>query len=146
MAPRRSNRISAVGYQHAYINPLAPSFYDKNGNRYWTGFRNDVHFNAGMRVAVGAPGPCANCGAANSNSIDHIVDFATTSSGLLTEDYCDGLHHWNGVPWGDALADYNDVNNLQVLCTPCNSSKSGARGLYSPPTYVGPCPGIGCPL
>ncbi len=144
---RRSDRIGKASYFNAYVSKVAPSYIDKHGNRYWTGFRTDVRFeNATIQYMNGQPNArvCVTCGGIG-NTLDHIVDFSTSSSGLGTVDYCDGANHFRGVPWQDAQDDYNNTGNLQWMCQPDNSSKNGAHGLYTPPQHLGACPG-GCGL
>jgi hypothetical protein len=144
---RRSNRISDAKYFNTYVSKVAPSYIDKHGNRYWTGFRTDVRFeNATIQYMNTQPNArvCVTC-LGIGNTLDHIVDFSTSSSGLGTVDYCDGANHFRGVPWQDAQDDYNNTGNLQWMCLPHNSSKSGAHGLYTPPQHLGACPG-GCGL
>ena len=142
---RKSARIAAQG-----VRP-APQHIDKYGQHFWNGFRGGLSWNAitnGLMAPLKAGGcqvQTAIC-TGNADGIDHIQDFATVSAGLATETYCDGNHHWEGVPLVDAKAAYNDTNNLQWSCTKCNSSKSGARGMYTPVTYVEDCPGATCPL
>ena len=147
---RRSARIASAGYSHQYLPMIAgflisPTTIDKNGVHYWNGYRSGLSFSAATKLAMaGTKGNgCqvkASCTSA-AVSLDHIQDFATTQSALPTHTYCDGSHHWTGVLLADAQADYNNVGNLQWSCTSCNSSKSGARGLYSPPRHAGQCPG-----
>lgn len=144
---RRSDRIGKASYFNAYVSKVAPSYIDKHGNRYWTGFRTDVRFeNATIQYMNAQPNAhvCVTCGGIG-NTLDHIVDFSTSSSGLATVDYCDGVNHFRGVPWQDAQNDYNNTGNLQWMCQPDNSSKNGAHGLYTPPQHLGACPG-GCGL
>jgi len=151
---RKSARIASTGYTHSIlgiINGIRKFFQtiDKHGNYYWNGRRNTLSFTSATKSAMAgtkangcAIGSCSNA----ASGIDHIVDFATTQSSLATETYCDGSDHWDGVPWQDAQDDYNNLSNLQWACTSCNSSKSGARGLYAPPQHAGSCPGGSCTL
>jgi hypothetical protein len=151
---RKSARIASTGYMHSVlgiINGIRKFFQtiDKHGNYYWDGRRNSLSFTSVTKLAMAgtkgngcALGSCSNA----ANGIDHIVDFATTQSSLATETYCDASDHWDGVPWQDAQDDYNNLSNLQWACTSCNSSKSGARGLYTPPQHAGSCPGALCTL
>lgn len=153
---RRSARVASAGYTHAYLPMIAgylisPTTIDKHGTQYWNGYRATLSFNAGTKAAKAGSkaGGCqigkATCSGA-ATSLDHIVDFATTQSSLATHTYCDGSHHWTGVLLTDAQADYNKLSNLRWSCTSCNSSKGGARGLYSPPRHAGRCPGATCAL
>lgn len=154
-AARHSARIADPNYSHSVI-PLvggmmiAPQTIDKHGTHYWNGYR-PLSFDAATFLAM-APSKGAGCKIGKVNctgaavSIDHIVDFATTQSALPTHSYCDGTHHWTGVLLSDAKADYNNIGNLQWACTSCNSSKSGVKGLYAPPSHAGLCPGPGCVL
>ncbi|BBM86675.1 eCIS core domain-containing protein [Candidatus Uabimicrobium amorphum] len=146
---RRSARIAAPGYTHYTVPLVAPSSIDKRGVRYWNGFRGELHFDAATKKYMatlkiyGCKIQGSQC-TGKADAIDHKVDFATTQTMLPTYEYCDGNYHWEGVLFEDAKKDYNDTNNLQWSCTSCNSSKSGARGLYSPPLFRGKCVGT-CP-
>lgn len=155
-AVRRSARIQKPGYFHRTINLIngvlaRASAVDKHGTWYWTGWRTNLGFSQTTKnhFAGSKAGGCQIQGhgcTGNAVSLDHIQDFATRQSSLPTHNYCDGTYHWSGILWQDAYDDYNDVSNLQWSCTSCNSSKSGARGLYAPARYVGACPGATCAL
>lgn len=153
---RRSGRISNPRYRHRTLpliggRMIRASSVDKRGKRYWNGYRSTLRFSAVTTAMMGPAkgGGCrvgkGGCSGA-ANSIDHVVDFATTQSALATRTYCDGAYHWSGILLSVAMNDYNNLGNLQWSCTSCNSSKSGARGLYSPPSPQGACPGKSCRL
>lgn len=149
---RRSGRISSPRYRHGALPMVAGRMiratgFDRRGNKYWNGYRSTLRFTPSTMVLMRRSRTyCrirkAGC-TGKATSIDHKVDFATTQSGLAAYDYCDGSHHWRGILHRDAMDDYNNAANLQWSCTSCNSSKSGVKGLYSPPRYVEECPGRG---
>lgn len=150
-AVRTSDRQAAPGYVHTLVSGIAPQTIDKHGTQYWNGWRGTLSFSSATKTAMATSK--VNCeikkasvctGAANG--IDHIKDFATVQSGLPAQEYCDGTNHWEGVLLSDAQLEYNDQNNLRWSCTQCNSSKSGAKGLYTPPQHKGKCPGATCTL
>lgn len=147
----KSARQSAPGYTHKVLSGIAPQTKDKYGNQYWNGWRTTLSFTAATKLAMAPTKVACQINKAHvctgsPDGIDHIIDFATVQSGLATQEYCDGVDHWDGVPFADAALEYNDTGNLRWACTQCNSSKSGAKGLYAPPQHQGKCPGLGCPL
>ncbi len=149
---RRSGRISSTRYRHRTLPLVAGRMiratgFDKRRVKYWNGYRTTLRFTPATMVLmrrsrtycrIRKPG-CTG----KATSIDHKVDFATTQSGLPTRVYCDGSYHWRGILHEEAMKDYNNLANLQWSCTSCNSSKSGVKGLYSPPRFVDECPGRG---
>lgn len=148
---RRSRRIAGPRYTHRALGLVAgrmirATSIDKRGVKYWNGYRNSLGWSAAVKavmkavIRLGCQIRRRGC-KSKASSIDHILDFATTQSALGTREYCDGSYHWRGILFRDALRDYNNVRNLQWACKSCNSSKSGAKGLYSPPSYAGQCPG-----
>jgi hypothetical protein len=149
---RRSGRISSKRYKHKVLpfvrgRMIRATGFDKRGIKYWNGYRSTLRFTpATMAVMRRSRASCrirkAGC-TDRATSLDHKIDFASTQSGLPPRVYCDGAYHWSGILHEDAMADYNNLSNLQWSCTSCNSSKSGVKGLYSPPRFEEECPGPG---
>lgn len=62
---------------------------------------------------------------------------------------CKNGAHWAVYKSSQVVAAYNDKDNLQAMCTSCNSSKSGPKGLdyfRSERLKDSPCYGELCPL
>ncbi|SHH09938.1 hypothetical protein SAMN05428948_2764 [Massilia sp. CF038] len=137
---KKSERLAAKG-----VKP-SPQHTDKAGNKYWTGFRNGLGWTTATQNHMNQS-KGSGCQISSSictgkaDGIDHIDDFATVSAGLEPVEYCDGNDHWEGVPLDVVKTAYNDLANLRWSCTQCNSSKSGAKGLYTNVTHTGKCPG-----
>jgi hypothetical protein len=125
-----------------------------NGLGFWDGSRNSLHWTPATLLAFpvgGGGGACqlqmglACTGAAQER--DHVQAWSIVQAGLARYTYCTGACHYSGVRYAEALAEYNDTNNLQWSCQPCNGRKNGQRGNDgNVPRYEGDCPGPGCPI
>ncbi|WP_437283493.1 hypothetical protein WME90_23835 [Sorangium sp. So ce375] len=133
---------------------------DTEGNDIWNGQRQGLGWypNVKKEMADSKNDGCQvqgnNC-TDEAQSIDHIKDFATLQTDLPRYVVCDGKNHFSAAYKEDArdlynggnTADESDINtsNFQWSCTPCNSSKSGKKGLYeNAPQWIEPCPGEDC--
>ncbi|MBV9823527.1 MAG: hypothetical protein JO144_14940 [Actinobacteria bacterium] len=137
---------------------------DKNGEKVWKGTRSGLTWFTSVEnaMALSAAGGCqlrrsGDCTGA-ADSIDHIEDFATVQTGLETTNLCDGKNHWNAIMLETAKLAYNGgfdpyapikgaelsrlAKTFAWACTPCNSAKSGKKGLdIGSAKWLRECPG-----
>jgi hypothetical protein len=148
-------RQAAVVIAQGGTVPVTPNYVpptDSLGNQVWDGRRAGLGWNTAVTgaMATSAGGGCqiqdGGC-TGGADSIDHVDDFASTQSEITRYVICDRTHHWDACYKVDVTAVYNnhnDTSGLQWSCTPCNSKKNGAKGLYSNhPSWRGRCQG-GC--
>lgn len=107
-----------------FIQPAAPSYLFKGTRPGWQN-ADDVWNKWGGRGKVA----CVKCGKA-ADSIDHRKNW---TSHVL--DQCDWISvraangYWEGLRKSDVIEAYNDFNNLQPMCTSCNSTKNGPKNI-----------------
>jgi hypothetical protein len=137
---------------------------DKYGNKVWKGTRAGLTWFPNVKKAMelskddGCQLERSDGCTGEADSIDHVEDFATVQTGLETTDLCDNRNHWKAILLDTAKLNYNggfdkdtaiEDDDLVRLgktfawsCTPCNSSKSGKKGLdIGSAKWLGECPG-----
>ncbi len=65
------------------------------------------------------------------------VDYIVENTNVQV--FCDGICHFDGISYSDAVRCFNDPSNLAPLCSKCNSRKEGTGG--EKPFCKGACPG-----
>ncbi len=164
-----ASRSKLTSRQRGGKKPMAePPKYaptkDKYGDKIWKGTRAGLTWFDSVKdgMELSRAGGCQlqssdDCTGA-ADSIDHVEDFATVQTGLETSDVCDGKNHWKAIMLDTAKLAYNggfdpdeaiagdELTRLgktfEWSCTPCNSKKSGKKGLdIGAAAWLGECPG-----